>query len=320
MRQRMFRASLGCAGMGVCLVLLAAPRPALAQDEADAITTESSAEPEVEEPSEPAPEFESTEGTPSVEEIEAVRVEEEVEVEDPVQEPEFVEGENLWYAEWGLIFMLTGLGGPTNGVTGPLNPTDGFGASGVWFLDDRTAVRVGLDTSRTVDPRDFTQQTIRNADGEVITLSLDDFGDTDFDVELGVDYLIRMTDAEISPYYGVGAFTSYNLFRRAETDDVTIPETEIEVDINNHDLDLGVRGILGVDWRVHDQISLFAEYVLSLTLFDIDSNRQTTTTRSLDNGEVVGEVGERTVSEQTSWLPFDLGEGHAGRVGVMFHF
>lgn len=289
MRLYTARASSRCAGASALLMTFFLSLPAMAQEEIEATTVSEPPAAAATTPAQAAP-------------------------------PNLSVGEGSWTGDWGLIFMLTGLGGGTNGATGPLNPTDAFGASGVLFLDKLTAIRVGMDISRIVDPRDFTEQTIRNADGDVVTVSLDDFGDTDFDVELGVDLLRRADDTEISPYYGVGAFASYGLFHRSETDDVTVPETEVEVDINNQDLDFGVRGILGVDWRVHRQISLFAEYSLSITVFDIDSNRSTTTTRSFDDGELVGEVGERTVSEQTSWLPFDLNEGHAGRVGVMFHF
>ncbi len=84
-------------------------------------------------------------------------------------------------------------------------------------------------------------------------------------------------------------------------------------------MSVGVRGILGADWRVHKHFSLFAEYGLGVTLANSTRTRTSTITE-VDIGDEV--VTTEITSDGSQTAVFDTATAlvQGAALGVIMHF
>ncbi len=206
-----------------------------------------------------------------------------------------------WNTKYGLLFDLQNIfqNGSVSAV-GPYGGT-GVGVGAQMNLSGTRAIRAYANLSRFSDPQ-YESKT-----NGTVTQVLPDPTSV-YHVKLGAAALMRMTTATISPYVGAGASVAYD--RSARKGDYGTA-TLTSVDNSTTTYGLGVDGRLGLEWRVHKALALFAEYLLDVSLYS---------RTSVDNSTTTGVTTTTTSSTRSKFLNFDTGIGQAGQIGVLAFF
>lgn len=200
-----------------------------------------------------------------------------------------------WDSKYGVLFTIPNLF--QNGGSDLLNGYNGL--VGVQMnLGPQSALR-------------FSAHLARYSEG--ITESTDAAGNDYEDVPLwtsqyyatlAAEYLMRMTPAAISPYLGFGAFLGYDQQSR-KGDDTFNGTTTAEYDYTQRDLALGGVAKLGLEWRIHKAVALFAEYQAALTLIEGSWTKDDVTD---------------VKSSEKHFLNLDTGIGQGGQLGLIAFF
>lgn len=131
--------------------------------------------------------------------------------------------------------------------------------------------------------------------------------------EVGAQYMIRMTQSAVAPYVGAGVKVGYaNAKREGKATTSALPGTFDQYDDSTSAVDLGVNGTLGLEWRIHKVISLFAEYQADLAIISTYK----------DQNKTSDEIGPLISNETktTSFANLDTGLAQAGRLGIIAFF
>lgn len=222
------------------------------------------------------------------------------------------------YRNAGLLFNL-------NNVfvqPGVLGGWQGFGLGLQKTLGSGNVARLGLELARATDPVNIVKTTRINGMDEVVSydLQLPSGGFTSRHAAAAVlDVLKPLTQRTIAPYLGAGVFAAYVNSRLAYTDDLTITDQITEVDNSSSTLSVGLRGILGVGWRIGERFSLFAEYHLNINAVQWQSDHTQTTTNNTASGTPASNRVE-TEFRETRWFNLDTALGQGGALGLVAHF
>jgi hypothetical protein len=222
------------------------------------------------------------------------------------------------YRNAGLIFNL-------NNVfvqPGILSGWQGFGLGLQKKLGNGRIVRLGLDLARQTDPVNIVKTTRTNGDMEVVSYDLQLPGtgfSSQHSVAAVIDMVKPLTDRTISPYVGAGVFAAFSTNRLDYTDDLTVTDQVTEVANSQTSYSIGLRGVLGVNWRMNERFSLFAEYQLGLDAIEWQSNHTQTTTNNTGSGMTASNRVESDFKE-TRWFNLDLGLAQGGALGLVAHF
>lgn len=221
-----------------------------------------------------------------------------------------------WNSQWALHFVLHNVLQSSSILSG--FDQSGFLIGGSYHLDSKMAVRTGLGIARSRTPDSVTKQTVQNGSAIEPTYFYNE-SSGGFSFELQADALMRLSEHIIAPYVGGGLFYEYDRdFFKGKDEVSTVNEI---VHTNNHDSEhtLGVRGIVGAEWRIHPNFAFYAEYILSINLLQQSFlKNQSTTERTVE--------GVRTTSQNTvesrSHDSFDFATGiHYGpSFGLAVHF
>jgi opacity protein-like surface antigen len=191
------------------------------------------------------------------------------------------------------------------------------GGVGVQFgVSDRVAIRPSLSLSRTSTPAVITESTTVAGGMTTTTRTLRaPTGPTStFGLGLAGDVLYALLDKALTPYLGGGLFVSFASSARSFRDD-TMMDQVTTVNDTASAFGFGLRGLLGVRWRVHPNFALFAEYSLGITIFSSDTVN-TSTERTV--------MGETTSLKTNSTTPsvFELSTGlsQGAALGVVAYF
>ena len=162
-----------------------------------------------------------------------------------------------------LNFTFAGFG--TFGI-GPAGVNNGISFS--YFLHNATAVRLGLQGVLNSSTQPWNDNT---ANG---TNPGSDGSTSAFGLGLGVDYLMysSATTPRVKPYLGVGAFVTMNSSStKPAISNTAANATVIETKNGNGNdgLTFGLAGIAGAEFFLYSEISISAEY--QLTLFSLTS-------------------------------------------------
>jgi outer membrane protein W len=206
-----------------------------------------------------------------------------------------------WNTKAGVLFTLPNPFGGGSG-TNVLNDYDG--KVGVQLnLAPQAALRLSAKLAR----RSEGVLEVTTAAGTTETVPGFTSGYT---ANLMAQYMIRMTTAAVSPYMGFGAFVTFNQDSK-NGEDKTNGTVDMKYDDYFRDSSLGANATLGLEWRVHKAIALFAEYQADLTLasFRHDKTRHTSS---------VGTSETETKEKHFGNLGMDIAQG--GQLGVIGFF
>ncbi len=229
-------------------------------------------------------------------------------------------GDGAWNTKYAMIFSLQNVF-TQSGILGNYDPDGARGLGGgvglQYTLSPQTALRFSVNVSRTSNPAYETSNTY-TTNGIAVTTK--DFvvpnGPTStLSAGLSGSYLMRFTTAALSPYLGAGASLRYDNSAVSYEDSITVPGTTDKVDDSNTTFALGVIGQLGLEWRIHKSLSLFAEYGLRVDAFSVTSAK---------TYEKVSSAATTTIAEskgtQTRFFNFDTGLTQAGQLGLVAYF
>lgn len=223
------------------------------------------------------------------------------------------------YRDAGLLFNLNNI----FVQPGVLGGWQGFGVGLQKKLGSGNTARLGVELARSTDPVNIVKTTRTNGDMVVTSydLQLPGSGFSGQHAAAAVlDVLKPLTQRSIAPYLGAGVFASWVRRELAYTDDLTITDQVTEVDNSSTTLALGLRGIVGVGWRLNERFSLFAEYHLSIDAIAWQSDHTSTTT---NNTAAMGPAASNRVEtefRETRYFNLDLGLGQGGALGLVAHF
>ncbi len=222
------------------------------------------------------------------------------------------------YRNAGLIFNL-------NNVfvqPGILSGWQGFGIGLQKKLGNGRIARIGLDLARQTDPVNIVKTTRTNGDMEVVSYDLQLPGSgfsSQHAAALVVDMVKPLTERTIAPYIGAGVFGAFSTNRLDYTDDLTVTDQVTEVANSSTAYSIGLRGIIGVSWRIAERFSLFAEYNVDIDAIEWQSNHTETTTNNTASGMAASSRVEAEFKE-TRWFNLDMGLTQGGALGLVAHF
>lgn len=209
-----------------------------------------------------------------------------------------------WNTKYALLFQLQNVFSDGNGI---LNDYAGGVGAQLNLAPDR-AIRVSVGLSRASNPPYETET--RYAGGPVEKEDVIPAITSSFATTIRGSYLVRLSESPIAPYLGAGASLRFASTARDGTDDDTAG-TKIVYDDSTHTFAFGLVGQLGLEWRVHQSVSLFAEYGLEVNAFERRSGVGSTTYN-----------GSETRSEysQTKFMNFSTGLEQGGELGLVAFF
>lgn len=220
-----------------------------------------------------------------------------------------------WVDTWAMLFDLS----LSDSLVGGF---EGVGLGGQYYLAPDMAVRLTLGFWHSSDPRAVVEHVDETAGSRVVTYSL--YPDASAsntssatDLVLNADFLYRLTLKSVAPYAGGGLWASMSRSNDDFEDDASVVNQVTTQDGYYRTTALGVRGLIGAEWRLHPSFSLFAEYELSVTVGrQLSWKSDTVTEITID--------GERTVHHQSTQAKtkssFDTSLESGGRAGVAVHF
>jgi len=123
----------------------------------------------------------------------------------------------------------------------------------------------------------------------------------------------------VAPYAGAGVFFDWTNKATDYVDDVSVVDQTTTVHDYTRTLGGGLRGLLGAEWRLHPNFSIFAEYSLGVTLASQNSKVTSHTTEVTAGGE--RSVSRVKTDQQTpaSWGT-QTTLTHVGQLGLAVHF
>jgi len=205
-----------------------------------------------------------------------------------------------WNGSWALLFQLNnpfqnadfiqGFG-PTYGPTGLAGGAAAHGGLGfMYMVSQEMAARVGLFAGRATNPVAITKTVSETSGSSVETYSTDAASHSAGNptsasaFSLRADMLYRLTQAAVAPYLGGGLYYDWVQGAVAYKDDVTDITQVVDVNYRSRTQNIGVRGLLGAEWRLHSNFAIFAEYALSVNVLHHASvhNESTTTLTAVD--------------------------------------
>ena len=210
-----------------------------------------------------------------------------------------------WDTKYGVLFTLPNPFGGGSG-TNVINDYDakvGF----QYNLGATTALRLGVNLSRQAWSRSVTTST-----ANVETKAVHDPWSSMYLVNVSGEYMLRLSQAAVAPYAGVGAFVDFGLNRKVGTDENDLTHGTKEYNNSETTIGFGLIGKLGLEWRIHKVIALFAEYQAELTLIERSSNKVDVAETGLARVESSG--------SQNRFLNVNTGLANAGKLGIIAFF
>lgn len=220
-----------------------------------------------------------------------------------------------WNGDWALTFGLNNV--LTQGSV--LSSLGGLGTSGVRFLSPTMAVRAGLSLSRTESPESITRTEVTNGGETVVSYSFAAPAGSTVSTAVGGDLLWRLREGPVAPFVGAGVSVSHSLTTRSYTDAITVPDQSTTLNSTNNALTLGLRGILGAEWRFHESFALFAEYQLRVNVVQWNSLSDETIVENTSGGV---RTSTRTANERSVpvWGTFNNALVQGGVLGLLVFF
>jgi hypothetical protein len=226
-------------------------------------------------------------------------------------------GDGAWDTQYGLIFTVPNLFRQSNDP-GVLNDFGG-GVGLQYTLTPQRALRFSVHVARESNPTGEQETTDLVSGTTVKTFRAPGGTHTSaYDLDVGAMYVMRLSPSAVSPYLGVGGGLGYFQGARKYEDDLSSTTTVFAVDNMTRTFALNAAGTLGVEWRMHRAVSLFAEYGLGMALVSHESAKAESAQTSTTTGELL--AGTKGESSTTRWFNFDSGIGQGGQLGLVAFF
>lgn len=206
-----------------------------------------------------------------------------------------------WNTKYGLLFGLQNVF-QNSGTLQSYDGGTGIGVGVQMNLAPTRAIRAFANLSRASNPG--YEVTTNGQVSKQLPLET-----SHYDEVVGAAYMVRMTTGAIAPYIGAGA--SLRFEQSSRNGDAGTPPALTSYDNKTRTFDVGLAGTLGVEWRVHKAIAIFAEYGLDMTLIGMEKQ---------DNKVTTGTTVSTSEYSRTRFLNFGTGVGQGGQLGIVAFF
>ena len=213
-----------------------------------------------------------------------------------------------WNTNYGMIFSLQNIF-----TQGDILNNYGGGIGFQYNVAPQSALRFAVRASRTSNPPYEATTTNGGVSTKILVVPAGPL--STFDVGVSGSYLMRLTSAALSPYLGAGVSLNFDQSSRSYEDSINVPGQTTKHDDFARTYGLGVIGQLGLEWRVHKSISLFAEYALSVDAVSATANQTYTKTSN-----ALGTTESKTTGTQTRFFNFNTGLVQGGSLGLVAFF
>lgn len=220
-----------------------------------------------------------------------------------------------WDTPYALLFSLNNIF-QTGSILGNFQ---NYGIGGQYNLKPKMAIRAGIALGRQSNPAYVSETT--TIDGNSTTpsknLVVGEYTSKS-NLRVGGDVLYGLTDTALMPYVGAGLALKLSTISLSYTDDTK--DGIVNTKDNGTTLfGVNLRGVLGVQWRVHRSFALFAEYALGVDLFDVASISTDESRTTTANGTSTT-TSTKSEGTQTSFLVTELGLAQGGSLGLLAFF
>jgi hypothetical protein len=209
-----------------------------------------------------------------------------------------------WNTKYGMLFQAQNI------FTQP-GFLNGYGAGvGLQFnLAPQRAIRVAVNVGRSSDPIEKNEVTNGATSYTTETVPAET---SSLDLDIGAQYVLRLTSAALSPYIGAGAGLYWNSSYRDGTEtDSRFPGITTTYDSSYRTAGVGAVGTLGLEWRIHSMLSIFAEYGLNVGIYE---------SRNDDVKTSSGGTVYESKTTSSKFFNFDTGLNQGGQLGVVAFF
>lgn len=196
---------------------------------------------------------------------------------------------------------------------------DGLGIGGRLQLDPMLAVRVVGSIRRNSNTPVETRTETSNGEETQVTFEFDPPGLSSFGFDLVVDGLYRFGPDPVSAYGVGGAYVDYGRTWRNYEDSLSVPDQIVTVDDRTDDFEVGLRGGLGIDWRISESFSLFVEYIVQVSVWSNARVQDETFTETTVDGQR-SVLSESSKSSTSSWFDVSTTLEQDATVGVNIFF
>jgi hypothetical protein len=209
-----------------------------------------------------------------------------------------------WDTRYGILFTLPNPFGGGSGIS-VINDLNGSVGAQYNLTPDR-ALRLSANIMRVsagINEVKYTTYTAK----EVPTWT------SNYAIDLGAEYMVRLSQAAVSPYVGAGGGIGFLQNNRVgQEENVVALNTIRKFDDYSRTWEVFAGGSAGLEWRIHKVISLYAEYQATLTLASFTSGQAKTTT----NGVVTTSAKE----SESHYLNLRTGIANSGKLGIIAFF
>ncbi|MGE3459996.1 MAG: outer membrane beta-barrel protein [Kofleriaceae bacterium] len=231
---------------------------------------------------------------------------------DDEPEAEVLSRRRGWNSKWAVLFSLNNV----LQVQQVLSQFQGLGIAGRYHLSSTRAIRFGATLSHSFTPQEETKTTTRIGDTVVEDYTVTE-GNSSYTVAAAADYLMRYGNRTVAPYAGLGAFAGWTRDGQFLNDDLSIMDQVHMFSSRDTNFVIGARGVFGVDWRLHPNFAVFAEYSLSVPIVQWHSFSQTDTRTDT----IAGVSAQTKIQEkETTWLEWGLGLAQGASLGLSVLF
>jgi opacity protein-like surface antigen len=234
-----------------------------------------------------------------------------------------------WNATWSLLFELNniftnqGILGAYSSVLGrgvdPNAPVRNVGIGATYFMQPDTALRASIGLGRTTTPRTVTKSVLSTGgQDDITTYAMAGTGATaTTNFGLNADLLRRLLSGRVAPYVGAGLYVAYGQTNVDFKDDVSVVDQVTTEHDYTRTLGIGVRGLVGAEWRLHPSFALFAEYQIGVEVFNHSVNKND---KLVENTNVPSATRTQSESSTPAWLGARTDIAHGAQFGLSVLF
>jgi opacity protein-like surface antigen len=196
----------------------------------------------------------------------------------------------------------------------------GGGVGFQYTLSPESALRLGGNFTHTSDPAfeisntsgGVTTKELSTATGSACETLNKGCGVFSTTLNLNATFVKRLSLATWSPYVGAGAGFTFRNDTENWEDKVTVAGATDKYDSSNKTITLNVGAVAGMEWRVHKQLALYAEYGFGVRALAYES---LSAQEDLSSGSST--ATRKQEASRMTFLDFGAGLTQGGAIGVV---
>lgn len=220
-----------------------------------------------------------------------------------------------WNTRWSMLFSLSNIFAVGNFLSSPVEGSLGATV----YLSPKTGIRMGLSLGRASSPLTVTKTvtSLGTINSTVYVLNNAATAGDAYVVNARADYLYRLLERPLSPYFGGGLSVGWMLNKTRFTDSQTTTDHVLSVDNNSSGWNVTARAVAGAEWRFNSSFAIFADYNLAVGIY---TNARISNSASDHNNVTNTTASVTSTSDTSSWLNIGTGLSQGATLGLELFF